>query len=98
MGTSHRSAAHVEWRAYELLDPQGLRANGRANDIDDGIGRAHFMEVDLLDADVVDLGFGRAQRLKISLAVLRTLADRRRSDDRQDFAEVRDDAVFMLVS
>ena len=45
---------------------QRLRANGRANDIDDGVGRADLVKVDLLEIDVVNLGFGRPKRLERS--------------------------------
>ncbi len=57
MRTGDRSAANIERRADELLDAQRLRANGGTDDIHDSVGRTDFVKMDVLDPDVVNLGF-----------------------------------------
>ena len=58
------SAANIQRRTDELIDAERLGADRRADDIHDRVGRADFVEVNVLDVDVVDLGFRRAQREK----------------------------------
>ena len=41
-----------------------MDAGGRGDDVDDGVDRADFVEVDLVDGDIVDFGLGRAEKLK----------------------------------
>ncbi len=50
--------------ADELIDAERLGSNGGANDVDDSVGGSDFVKVNVLDVDVVDLGFSRAQREK----------------------------------
>src|SRR5260370_30110637 len=52
-------------------------AHGRADNIDHGIDRAHFMKMDGVDRSVVNLRLRRAQRLKnLDRRLLCVLADR----------------------
>ena len=53
-----RAAAHIERRADHGFDVQQVERDGGAHDIGDGIGGAHFVEVDLLDGHLVDLRLG----------------------------------------
>ena len=69
MGALHGSATHVQRRRQNPLDLQCLGAHGCAYDVDDGISRADFVEVDLLNLNVVDLCLGVPRATKISLAV-----------------------------
>ena len=61
-----RSSAHVQRRAYPFFDRKRLRSHGGADDIDQGIDGADFVEADSLDWRIVNLGFGLAQSLEDS--------------------------------
>ena len=41
-----------------------MDACGGANDVDDGVDCAYFVEVDLFDVDVVDFGFGGSEEFE----------------------------------
>jgi hypothetical protein len=58
------AAANVERRAEPLIDLEMMDAGGGGDDVNDGIDRADFVEVNLVDGDVVDLRFGVAEELK----------------------------------
>ena len=58
------SAAHVEGRGKPAIDAESLAAGGGADDIDDGVDRADFVEVDFLDGNGMNGGFGFAEKLK----------------------------------
>ena len=73
VGALDHAAADVEWRAVPVERLAGVRecllvevldASACADDIDDGVDRANFVEVDLFERDVVDFGFGRAEQLE----------------------------------
>ena len=86
MRALHRAAADVQWRADNLIDAQRLGAHRGADDVDHRVHRADFVKVNLLDVAVVNLGFGRAQRLEDrDRRLLRALADRRLADDLANF-------------
>src|SRR5205085_3516433 len=53
-----------EWGAHELVDTQRFDSCSRANHIDHRVHRAHFMEVNGLDINVVNLRFGSAESLE----------------------------------
>ena len=61
MGAFDGACADVEGRADPLINGETFRADGGANDIDEGVDGSNFVEVDVFDAAVVDLGFGRAE-------------------------------------
>ena len=48
-------------REGEGLDPKFVNADRCCHDVDDGIGGADFMEMDTVDGDAVNLGFGLRQ-------------------------------------
>ena len=48
-------------RGHDPLDAQQVPADRRADDVGDRVGRAHLVEVDLLDRRAVDLGLGLGQ-------------------------------------
>jgi len=56
-----RSAADIERRADDGADIEQVEGQAGADDIGDGIGRAHLVEMDLLDGHLVDLRFGFAE-------------------------------------
>ena len=58
------SATDVERRTNPLVNSEGQTADGRANNIYDGIDGADFVEVNFLHVGVVNLGFGLAQGLE----------------------------------
>ena len=49
--------AHDQWRAVDFLDPQQAQADDGRSDIDNGVDRAYFVEVDLLRRDAVGVRF-----------------------------------------
>ena len=64
MSTIHSPAADVQWRADEFAYSKCLGTDCGANDIHDSIDRPYLVEVDLLDGDVVNLGFCYAELVK----------------------------------
>src|ERR1051326_3045048 len=58
------AAANVERRTDPFIHSQCLGAHGGADYIGDGICRAHLMKVNVLNRNVVNLGFGFAKALK----------------------------------
>src|SRR5579859_120781 len=66
MGALHHSAAHVERRADPFVHTQRLSSHGGAGDVRNGINRADFVEVDLLDIHVMHACLGCAQSFKDS--------------------------------
>ena len=57
----HRAAADVDGRAHDAIDFEQVERDRGTDDIGDRIGGAYFVEVDLLDGGLVDLGLGRAE-------------------------------------
>jgi hypothetical protein len=73
VGAVDRTAAYIERRAVPVeglaglgdgLDFEGVDAGAGGYDVDDGVDRAYFVEVDLLDVYVVDFGFGGSEEFK----------------------------------
>jgi len=60
----HRSAPDVQRRRDDPLRPELLQAVHRADDIDDGVDGADFVEVDAVDRHVVNGGFRLGQPLE----------------------------------
>jgi hypothetical protein len=58
VGHHHLAGADVERGAGEFVDAEKFEADAGADDVDDGIDRADFVKMDLLDGQVVDFGFG----------------------------------------
>ena len=58
----HGSPADVERRTNNLIHPERLDAHSRANNIDQRVYGADFVEMNLLDGHVMNLRFRRAQR------------------------------------
>ena len=89
------AAADVDGRADDGGDAQLVEGHAGADDVGDGIGRADFVEVDLLDGNLVDGGFGLAQTLEHGGGVLfDAIGQSRLVDHLQD---VREMAVRLLV-
>src|SRR5256885_12121569 len=88
MGADNSSAADVQRRAYPFVDAQSFRANRGADNIHNGVNRADFVEMDLLDVSVVNLGFRHSQGFKdLYSPIFRRLADARGMDDLADFLQ-----------
>ena len=66
MRALHGAPAHIQRGAHDLIHSQRFGSNGRADDIHHRVHCAYFVEVHLLDVDVMNLGFRRAQRLENS--------------------------------
>ena len=52
------AAAGVDGRYDDAVDAQQVEADDGADDIEDGVGGADFVELDLVDGGAVDVGFG----------------------------------------
>ena len=61
---NHGSAAHVERRRNPSIHAQCLGARRGADDIDDGVHRAHFVEMHFFNGNGMDGGFSLAQQLE----------------------------------
>ena len=57
---------------YQLPMWRCVDAGGGGDDVDDGVDRADFVEVDLFDGDVVDFGFGGAEEFEGGMAMCLT--------------------------
>ena len=66
MGALHRASAHIQRRTDDFVNAQSLGPYRGANNIHHGIHCADFVEVNLLDVGVVNLGLCRAQRFENS--------------------------------
>jgi hypothetical protein len=73
VGAVDHTAAYIERRAVpvdglaglgECLGFESVDAGAGGYDVDDGVDRAYFVEVDLLDVYVVDFGFGGAEEFE----------------------------------
>ena len=64
VGAVDHATAYVERGREPLLDGEGVDARGDGDDVDDGVDGAYFVEVDLLDRDVVDFGFACAEEFE----------------------------------
>ena len=61
------AAAHVDGRTMDGFDAEQIEGEADADDVADGIDRAHFVEMHLFDIDAVDGGFGFAQHAEDAL-------------------------------
>ena len=97
MGALHRSTANVERRADELIDRERLGSNGRANNVDDCVGGSDLVKVNLLQRNVVNLGFSGAECKKdLAGQLLHAFTQRSGIDDLQNIVQMP--AMRMLVS
>ena len=97
MRALHSSSANIQRRTNPLIDSERFRSNRRANNIDQRVYRSDLMEVNALDAGVVNLRLGRAQIFEDrNRRLLRRLADRRRSDDLANLFQTA--SMHMLVA
>ena len=64
MGALDGAAADVEGRSDPAVHGEEFGSGGGANNVDDGVDGADFMEVDALDGHGVNGGFSFAQELK----------------------------------
>ena len=61
MGHFCRAAADVQRRAGEFLDAERVEADAGADDVHDGVHGADFVEMNFLERNVMDRGFGFAE-------------------------------------
>src|SRR5262249_10405462 len=64
VSTLHCATAHVKRRTNNFVDCQGFRANGSAGNVYNGVNRAYFMKVNMLNICVMDPGFRCAKDCK----------------------------------
>ena len=82
MRALHGAAADIQRRAHNFIHAERLSSDRGADDVHHRVHRADFVEVDFLDVDVVNLGFGRAQRFEDgNRGLLCAFADARLADD-----------------
>lgn len=70
MGAVHCAGAIVQLGHENLLDPERLDTDTGADDIGDGIERAHFVEMDVLDGLPVNLALGLGDAMEDRQRVL----------------------------
>ena len=60
MGGLDRAVAHRQRRGNDAVDAEGVQGRADADDVDDGVGRADLVELDIVGRDTVDgaLGLG----------------------------------------
>ncbi len=92
----HCPAADVYRRTVHRPDVEQVQADAGADDVADGIHRAHFVEMDLFDRNVVNFGFGLAQALKHSGSIL--FGAIRDAGFRDDFQNMLQMAVSLAVT
>ena len=61
----------IERRAREFVNTKQFEADCRADDVNDGVHGADFMEVHFFDVNLVDLRFSLAQSSKDSRCAIR---------------------------
>src|SRR5215510_923511 len=64
VSTLHCATTHVERRTNNLVDCQGFCANGSTGDVHNGINRAYFMKMNMLNISVMDPGLRCAKDFK----------------------------------
>ena len=64
MGALDGAAPHVEGRRDPTIDGEEFGSGGGADDVNDGVDGADFVEVNALNGDGVDGGFGFAEELE----------------------------------
>ena len=83
------SASEMQWRTSEAFDPKQLKTDRRADNIDDCVQRANFMEVHVLNRFVVYSGFSLGQTRKdLRGSILHGLTQTRVVNDLQNVAQV----------
>ena len=85
----NRAAADVDGGAVHFINIEQVEGDAGSHYVGDRVGGSDFVEVDLLDVDAVDAGFGLAQLLEDGRGVgLRTRCDSRPIDQFQDGLQV----------
>ena len=59
MGAAGEAGAEAQRRGVDLVDAEQGKPGDRADDIDQGVGGADLVQVDLVDRGAVDLRLGR---------------------------------------
>ena len=54
--------AHRERRGNDAVDAEGVQRGADADDVDDGVGRADLVELDVVGRDTVDGALGVGER------------------------------------
>ena len=76
-------------RGHDPLNAQDMQAQHCADDVDDGIHRAHLVEVDVVRGGAVNLGLGRGQAVKYGAGARGdSWRQAGRGDNLQDVAQV----------
>ena len=64
MGAAGEAGAEAQRRGVDLVDAEQGKPGDRADDIDQGVGGADLVQVDLVDRGAVDLRLGRGEALE----------------------------------
>ena len=64
MRTAHEAAADIDAACIDLGDAEHVKADGNAADVHDGIGRADFMERNLVSGDAMHMTLGLGEHLE----------------------------------
>ena len=85
MCTLNRAAADIQGRGHPAIDAEMRASHGRTDDVDNGVDRADFVEVNLLDGHRMNFCFGLAEKLKRAACVdLYCVCDRRVINDSEN--------------
>ena len=91
----HHPAADVQRRADDAIGLEPFDREHRADDVDDRVEGAHFVQMNLLDRNLVDRGFGLAKTMEERFGPrLRVRRQRRPLDQLVDFRKA---AMRMLM-
>jgi hypothetical protein len=92
------TAADVQRRANELVDAERFGSDGCADNVDNGVGGPDLMKMNVLEVDIVNLGFGCTEGKKnLSGDLFDAVTERRGSDDAKDLAEMAAVRVTVIV-
>src|ERR1700757_467009 len=64
MRAFHHAPADIQLRADNLVHSQGFNTYRCTNNVDNGIDRSHFVKMDGLNWNIVNLGLSRTQSLE----------------------------------
>ena len=89
----HETAADIQRARIDFRNAERVKADGRAADVDDGVGRADFVERHVVLRDAVHRAFGLGEHVEdVERLRLRARRERRALDHR---ADVRHRAMSM---
>ena len=89
MRAAHRAAAEVQRRGDDPIGAEPLEREDAADDVDDRVERADFVQVDVVDRHLVDVRFDRREPAEQrDRAIARRRRQRRAGDQPLDLGDV----------